>query len=61
MKKNTLKIVLLVVVLMTAEFIFAQTPPANRPPPPPGLPIDGGVIALFAVALGYASNKLRKK
>jgi len=61
MKKNSIKIALVFVVLLTAEYIFAQTPPANRPPPPPGLPIDGGLFTLLAVAFGYGINKLRNK
>ena len=59
MKKNTLRIILIFVVLMTTEFVFSQTPPANSPPP--GLPIDGGLFALLAVAFGYGINKLRRK
>ncbi len=61
MKKNTLKIILIFVVLMTAEFVFCQTPPSNRPPPPPGLPIDVGLFALFAVAIGYAVKEFKFK
>lgn len=61
MKKNMLKIALLFVVLMTTSYLFAQTPPANRPPPPPGLPIDGGIFTLVAVAFGYGVSKLRNK
>ncbi|HIP27459.1 MAG TPA: hypothetical protein EYG80_07375 [Flavobacteriaceae bacterium] len=61
MKKNTLRIILIFVVLMTAEFMFSQTPPANRPSPPPGLPIDGGLFALLTAAFGYGINKLRRK
>ena len=61
MKKNTLKIALILVLVLTSEFMFSQTPPANRPPPPPGLPIDGGIFTLFAVAFGYGINKLRNK
>lgn len=61
MKKNTLKIALLFVVLFATNYLFAQTPPANRPPPPPGLPIDGGIFTLVAVAFGYGVSKLRNK
>ena len=28
------------------------------PPPPPGLPIDGGLIGLFVVAIGFAIKKI---
>lgn len=61
MKKSTLKIVLLVLFFVIAEIVVAQTPPGNRPPAPPGLPIDGGIFTLFAVAFGYAIKKLRIK
>jgi len=61
MKKNTLKVALLLVLVLTSTFIFAQTPPANRPPPPPGLPIDGGIFSLIAIAFGYGIKKLREK
>jgi len=61
MKNSTLKIVLFIAVLMMAQVLFAQNTPPNRPPPPPGLPIDGGILALFAVAFGYAIKKLKFK
>ena len=35
-------------------------PPAPPPPPGPGLPIDGGLIALFILALGYGVYKSYK-
>lgn len=36
------------------------TPPPPMPPPPPGLPIDGGVMLFFALALGYGIYKAYK-
>jgi len=61
MKKNILKIALFAVLFITVELIFAQVSPPNRRSTPPGLPIDGGLLTLFAVAFGYAIKKLRFK
>jgi hypothetical protein len=61
MKKRILKIALLLVILLATEFVFSQTPPSRTPPPPPGLPIDGGIFSLIAVAFGYGISKLRSK
>jgi hypothetical protein len=58
MKKNTLKILILLAVLFTANLVFAQTPPSRTPPDPPGVPLDGGIITLFVVAFGIAIKKL---
>ncbi|MFP4844520.1 hypothetical protein [Winogradskyella sp. PE311] len=33
------------------------TPPPPTPPPPPGLPIDGGMMVLFVVALVFGIIK----
>lgn len=35
-------------------------PPPPSPPPPPGLPIDGGLLGLFALGLIYGAKKLLK-
>lgn len=35
-------------------------PPPPAPPPPPGLPIDGGLVVLFMVALVYGVYKIHK-
>lgn len=61
MKKRIFKITLVLVFLLATEFVFSQTPPSRTPPPPPGLPIDGGLFTLIAVAFGYGINKLRNK
>ncbi|MFC0603477.1 PID-CTERM protein-sorting domain-containing protein [Winogradskyella pulchriflava] len=55
---------------MLASFLFffvgfvsmaqGSTPPPPMPPPPPGLPIDGGIVVLFIVALGYGIYKAYK-
>jgi ABC-type antimicrobial peptide transport system permease subunit len=36
------------------------TPPPPMPPPPPGLPIDGGIVVLFVVALSFGIYKAYK-
>ena len=61
MKKRTLKIALVLLVLLTTEYMFSQTPPPNRAPGPPGLPIDGGLFTLISLAFGYGVSKLRNK
>ncbi|MCT4629357.1 hypothetical protein [Winogradskyella sp.] len=34
-----------------------SAPPPPMPPPPPGLPIDGGIVLLFVIALGIGIYK----
>ena len=56
------KILTLIVVLFSVQAAIAAnpTPPPPPPaPPPPGLPIDGGLVLLFFVALisGYYLSK----
>jgi len=46
---------LFIVFVLIAGSVFAQGPP----PPPPGLPIDGGILGLFVLAIGYAVKKIR--
>lgn len=36
-------------------------PPPPAPPIPPGLPIDGGIVVLFIVALCYGAYKAFKQ
>jgi len=38
--------------------VYAQGGPPP-PPPPPGLPIDGGVLFLTAMAVAYGIKKLK--
>jgi len=41
-----------------------SAPPPPMPPPPPGLPIDGGTVILFLIALSfgvYKAYKISKK
>ena len=61
MKNKILKLALVLVALLATEYVFSQNPPPNRVPGPPGLPIDGGLFTLIALAFGYGVNKLRNK
>lgn len=56
MKNKLHKIILSAVVLLNAPVALCQAtePPPPPPTPPPGLPIDAGVVLLFAGALGLA-------
>lgn len=54
MPNKYFKVIILVAILIGGN-VFAQTPP----PPPPSVPIDGGIIGLFLVAVGYAVKKIR--
>lgn len=48
---------LFIVFVLVAANVFAQGPPP--PPPPTPVPIDGGIVGLFALAVGYAIKKIR--
>ena len=55
-------ITILVVLLFSIQGVFAAgggNPPPPTAPPPPGLPIDGGLVILFFLALvsGYYLSK----
>ena len=56
------KIITILVVLFSIQGVLAADPtppPPSGPPPPPGLPIDGGLVILFFLALvsGYYLSK----
>ena len=55
------KILTLIVVFFSVQAAIAAdpAPPPPTPPPPPGLPIDGGLVMLFFIALisGYYLSK----
>jgi len=59
LKKYSLLIVFVVLVLASSTAV-GQTPPGGHVPPPNN-PIDGGLGVLLALGIGYAINKLRKK
>ena len=48
---------LFIVFVLVAGSVFAQGPPP--PPPPTEVPIDGGIVGLLALAVGYAIKKIR--
>lgn len=57
MNKKSLIFSFVFLLFFTTVATWAQTPP---PPPagaPPGFPIDGGMILLAAVAIGYGVSK----
>ncbi|WP_264559862.1 hypothetical protein [Flavobacterium sp. N2270] len=60
MKVTIQKIVLVLMVMLSSQLMFSQTPPPPTPPPPPGLPIDGGIVVMFFVALGLGYILTRK-
>jgi hypothetical protein len=43
-----------------ASMAQGSTPPPPMGPDPPGLPIDGGIVTLFVVALVYGIYKVNK-
>lgn len=61
MNKNMFKTFLFLIIVLSVSGIIAQEAPSPGRTPPPGVPIDGGLFALFAVAVGYAAKKLRLK
>ena len=58
-KKNMFASVLVFFVGF-ASMAQGATPPPPAPPPPPGLPIDGGIVVLFLLALCYGIYKSYK-
>ena len=51
------KAILFFAFLIITDGVLAQGPPP--PPPPIGLPIDGGILGLFALGIGYAIKKIQ--
>lgn len=54
MANKYLKAVIFLAFILVANHLFAGGPP----PPPPPVPIDGGIIGLFIVAIGFAVRKI---
>jgi hypothetical protein len=55
MANKYFKVILCFAFIMVSQIVVAQGPP---PPPPPGLPIDGGILGLLALGVGYAIKKI---
>lgn len=55
MANKYFKVILCFAFIMASQIVVAQGPP---PPPPPGLPIDGGILGLLALGVGYAVKKI---
>ena len=45
-------------LIVTLFFLNTNELLAQPLPPPPGVPIDGGLFALFALGIGYAVKKI---
>lgn len=60
MKVTVQKIVLVLTVLLSSQNIFSEGNNPPPPTPPPGLPIDGGIVIMFFVALGLGYVLTRK-
>ena len=54
MANKYLKVIFLTILVFSINTVLAGGPP----PPPPPTPIDGGIIGLFIVAIGYAIKKI---
>ena len=50
------KAIFFVAFFLLVDVIWAQGPPP--PPPPLDAPIDGGILGLFALGIGYAIKKV---
>jgi hypothetical protein len=55
MANKYFKAILLFAFILISDMALAQGPP---PPPPPVVPIDGGIIGLLALGIGYAVKKI---
>lgn len=56
-----MKKLLFAVLIMCATTLFAQPgfdPEVPDPAPPPAIPIDGGLTAFLAAALGFGVKKI---
>jgi len=54
MVNKYLKAVIFLAFIFMVNEVFAGGPP----PPPPPVPIDGGIIGLMIVAIGFAARKI---
>ena len=56
MANKYFKAILLFAFILISDMALAQGPPP--PPPPLALPIDGGIVGLLALGIGYAVKKI---
>ena len=56
MANKYFKALLLLAFVCGTNASFAQG--GGPPPPPPGLPIDGGLLGLLALGVGFAVKKI---
>lgn len=54
MANKYFKAILVLALVLVSSTSFAQGPP----PPPPPYPIDGGIIGLLLLGVGYAVKKI---
>ena len=54
MANKYFKAILCIVFFLVSDITLAQ----ELPPPPPGTPVDGGILGLLALAVGYAVKKI---
>ena len=54
MANNYFRTILLISFVLISNAAWAQLPP----PPPGDLPIDGGIISLLVLAVGYGVKKI---
>ncbi len=55
MANKYFKAILFFAFILVTDLALAQGGP---PPPPPPLPIDGGILGLLALGVGYAVKKI---
>ncbi len=58
MANKYFRAVALIIALFLLNVIEVVAQPGPPRPPGPGLPIDGGLAALFALGVGYAVKKI---
>ena len=57
MANKYFKAILFLALILVTDVALAQGPP----PPPPPVPIDGGILGLLALGLGFAIKKIHDK
>jgi len=58
MANKYFKAILLVAFILFSDSVLGQFGGGPPVPPPPGGPIDGGVLGLLALGVGYAVKKI---